>query len=68
LAGESLAGSDGLCISGIQGSVGQESKRSSVLGNPNIWLVGVSFLKNVYVSFDVVNLRVGFALPKTQAV
>ena len=70
LATQPVDGSDGFCASGIQGSTigGQESKHGGVYGDSNIWQVGVPFLKNVYAAFDVVNLRVGFALPKTQAV
>ena len=68
LAGEPVKGSDGLCLSGVSGSGGQLSKHGSNFGNPNVWIVGVPFLKNVYAAFDVVNSRVGFALPKTQAV
>ncbi|CAG8640628.1 9262_t:CDS:2 [Paraglomus brasilianum] len=68
LAGGPVEGSDGLCLSGVAGPLGQENKHGSNYGNPNVWVVGVPFLKNVYAAFDVVNSRVGFALPKTQAV
>ncbi|CAG8610450.1 1790_t:CDS:2 [Paraglomus occultum] len=59
---------DGLCSSSIQSPGGQENKRGDVFGDPNIWIVGVPFLKTVYATFDIANLRVGFALPKTQAI
>src|SRR5439155_6217424 len=62
LVGPSVEENDGLCYSNVN------DKQNFNLGIPNAWLVGVPFLKNVYAAFDVINLRVGFALPKTQAI
>ncbi|CAG8540464.1 5742_t:CDS:1, partial [Cetraspora pellucida] len=45
-------GQDNLCVSGIAGG--------NIAGN-DTWLVGDTFLKNVYSVFNIVDLTVGFA-------
>uniref|UniRef100_A0A1D1Z659 Aspartic-type endopeptidase ctsD n=1 Tax=Anthurium amnicola TaxID=1678845 RepID=A0A1D1Z659_9ARAE len=47
-----IPGQSNLCVSGISGGV---------IGGPDQWLVGDTFLKNVYSVFDVEKLAVGFA-------
>jgi len=45
-------GQQNLCVSGISGGV---------IGGPDQWLVGDTFIKNVYAAFDSKQLAVGFA-------